>query len=58
MSKQDSVLDCDILTVKEAAQFLKIGRSKLYEAVSKQQVPFFRIGRSIRFSKNKLQEMF
>jgi excisionase family DNA binding protein len=44
------LFDNQVMTVKQAAQFLKISEKKLYQLVSKQEVPFKRVGRGIRFS--------
>ena len=47
-------LDADVLTVEEAAAFLKVGRNTLYEACARNEVPCRRIGRQIRFSRAAL----
>jgi excisionase family DNA binding protein len=44
----------DVLTVPEAAALLKIGRNALYEACGRNEVPYRRIGRQIRFSRAAL----
>jgi excisionase family DNA binding protein len=44
----------DVLDVREAAEFLKMGRNAVYEAVSRNEIPHRRIGRSIRFSRAAL----
>ena len=46
--------DDDVLTLVEAQAFLKIGRSALYRAVARNQVPHRRIGKQIRFSRGAL----
>lgn len=44
----------EVLTVDEAAKFLRIGRSQLYDAIGRKEIPHQRIGRSIRLSKTAL----
>lgn len=45
----------DVLTVDEAAAFLKVGPNVLYEAVTIGQVPHRRVGKKlIRFSRRAL----
>jgi len=44
----------DVLTVSEAAEFLKIGRTQLYDAIARGEIPHRRIGRSIRLSRMAL----
>jgi excisionase family DNA binding protein len=41
----------DVMTVDEAAHFLRIGRNQLYAAISRNEVPHQRLGRSIRLSR-------
>jgi excisionase family DNA binding protein len=43
--------DEDLLTLKQAATFMKIKPRTLYDWVSRRSVPFLRAGRSLRFSK-------
>ncbi len=38
----------DVMTVDEAARYLRIGRNQLYEAVGRGDLPHLRIGRTIR----------
>ncbi|MDC0708770.1 helix-turn-helix domain-containing protein [Stigmatella sp. ncwal1] len=45
----------DVLTVEEAAAFLRVNRKTLYEAVRLGSIPgVIRIGRSIRISRSTL----
>lgn len=44
----------DVLTVDEAAAFLRIGRNQLYDAIGRLEIPHRRIGRTIRLSRNAL----
>jgi len=49
-----SVNDDDVLTVAEAADFLRIGRNQLYDAIGRGEIPHVRIGRTIRLSRRVL----
>jgi len=40
-----------MMTLREAAAYLKISHRTLYEWVSKKKVPFERVGRGLRFRK-------
>lgn len=44
----------EVLTVEEAARFLKVGRNALYEAIGRGDVPHQRIGKAIRLSRTHL----
>jgi len=46
--------DDDVLTVEEARQLLKIGRTALYAAIARNQIPHRRVGKQIRFSRAAL----
>ncbi len=46
----------DVLTVVEAARFLRIGRSAAYEAVRTGEIPSQRIGKLIRIPRAALLE--
>jgi len=48
----------EILTVEQAAKFLQVGRTQLYEAIGRLEVPHRRIGRSIRLSRTALVRWF
>jgi len=48
----------EILTVEQAARFLQVGRTQLYEAIGRLEVPHRRIGRSIRLSRTALVRWF
>jgi excisionase family DNA binding protein len=43
-----------VLTAREAAGILRVGRNQLYQAVARGQVPAVRIGRTIRIPKHAL----
>lgn len=49
----DSVVpqDDDVLTVEQAAKFLRLGRNAVYDAIGRGEIPHRRIGRSIRLSR-------
>lgn len=42
------------LTAQEAAALLRVQRRSLYRLVQQQRIPYRRIGRAIRFERNKL----
>lgn len=44
----------EVMTVDEAAKFLGLGRSALYDAIGRGEVPHRRIGKAIRLSKTAL----
>lgn len=46
----------NLLTVKEAAAFLKLSPDTIYRATKAGTLPHVRIGRSIRLSKKALEE--
>jgi excisionase family DNA binding protein len=46
-----------VLTAREAAAILRIGRNQLYQAVARGQLDAVRIGRSIRIPKQALLDM-
>ena len=46
-----------VLTVREAAQLLKIGRSCAYEAVRNGQLPVIRMGRRILVPRAALERL-
>lgn len=46
-----------ILTVDEAAAFLRIGRSSAYSAIAAGQLPAIRIGRKLRVSRDALARL-
>lgn len=46
--------DHDVMTVDEGADFLRVGRDALYDAIGRGEVPHARIGRAIRLSRRVL----
>jgi len=47
----------DILTVDETAEFLRLGRSSVYDAIQARVIPALRIGRRILIPKSALLAM-
>lgn len=48
------VLQDDVLTVAQAAKFLRLGRNAVYDAIGRGEIPHRRIGRAIRLSRAAL----
>ena len=46
-----------LLTVREAAEFLSISRSKLYEMMDNGELPFVKLGRSRRVPRRAVVEL-
>jgi len=44
----------EILTLKEAADYLRFSPDTIREKIRLQQIPFYRVGGSIRFRRSKL----
>jgi excisionase family DNA binding protein len=47
----------EVLTVREAAAILRVGRNQLYQAVARGELGAVRIGRSIRIPKHALLDL-
>jgi excisionase family DNA binding protein len=47
----------EVLTAREAAAILRVGRDQLYQAVSRGELGSVRIGRSIRIPKQALLDL-
>jgi excisionase family DNA binding protein len=47
----------EVLTAREAAAILRVGRNQLYQAVARKEVGAIRIGRSIRIPKQALLDL-
>jgi excisionase family DNA binding protein len=45
----------DVLDVREASQLLRVSERKLYAMAARREVPFARVGRSLRFTKSSLE---
>jgi excisionase family DNA binding protein len=41
----------DILTVNEVSRYLKIPKSTIYMMTSRSLIPFFKVGKQLRFSR-------
>jgi excisionase family DNA binding protein len=48
-------VDDPILTIPEVARYLKVSKSKVYELVSKKEIPHLKIGRNVRIRQIDLQ---
>lgn len=48
----------EILTVKEAAQFLKVSVPTIYQLKARNQIPFKKVGGNLRFLKSDLIKIF
>jgi excisionase family DNA binding protein len=46
----------DVLTVREAARLLRVGRNSVYEAVRRNELPSVRIGRRLLIPKHALED--
>lgn len=46
----------DLMTVKETQNYLNLKESKLRSMIFKDEIPYLKIGRLIRFRKEKLDE--
>lgn len=44
-----------ILTIPEVARYLKMSKSKIYDLVSKKEIPHLKIGRNVRIRQMDLQ---
>jgi len=51
-----NVEDAPLLTVQEAAQLLRIGRSLAYHLVARGEIPAIRLGKAIRIPRDALNE--
>ncbi len=50
----DSNLTLQLLTLDELAGWLKISKPSVYRLVQKRQIPFYKVGGSLRFGKNDI----
>lgn len=44
----------EVLTIREASQFLRIGKTTLYKLARKEEIPARKVGREWRFVKSEL----
>jgi excisionase family DNA binding protein len=49
-------MDADLYRIEEAAQVLRIGRSKAYELIRSGELPVVRIGRAVRVPRAALEK--
>lgn len=45
----------DVLTVTEAAEFLRLGRNSVYQAIQRKELPSVRVGRRVLIPKESLE---
>lgn len=45
-----------VFTVKEAANFLRVSPWKIYDLAQSGNIPYIRVGRSLRFSRTQLED--
>lgn len=50
------VQSAQIFTVKEAANFLRVSPWKIYDLAQGGNIPYIRVGRSLRFSRTQLED--
>jgi excisionase family DNA binding protein len=55
LAAMQSVTAQRLLTVREAAEFLRIGRNNLYIAARDGRIPSYKIGASVRFDLDELK---
>ncbi len=55
MNQSFHQLEDPILTIPEVARYLKISKSKIYNLVSKKEIPHLKIGRNVRIRQTDLQ---
>ena len=56
MNQSFHQLEDPILTIPEVARYLKISKSKIYNLVSKKEIPHLKIGRNVRIRQTDLQK--
>jgi excisionase family DNA binding protein len=44
------------LTVDEVARYLGLAKGTIYNKVHRREIPFFKVGRAVRFRRSKLDE--
>jgi len=44
------------LTVDQLAEYLGIGKQRVYDAVSKNKIPYFKVGKLLRFRKSAIDK--
>jgi excisionase family DNA binding protein len=56
-SRKRTTVAPKVLTVCEVAKILRLGKMSVYEAVSRGEIPYIRIGRRILIPRNALERM-
>ncbi len=56
VKEQRNTQNEEILTVNEAAEYLKVAKPTLYRYIQNNQIPYFKIGTTFRFDKNYLRK--
>lgn len=46
----------EILTIPQVARYLKLSRSKVYGLVARRQIPYIRVGKSVRIRASDLAQ--
>lgn len=46
----------EILTIEQLSEYINIPKSCLYQKVMRRDIPFYRIGRLLRFKKSEIDE--
>ena len=46
----------EIMTVQEVAEFLRLHQNTIYHQIETGELPYFRIGKSIRFSREQVEK--
>ena len=44
-----------LLTIEEVAEFLRVSKTSVYRLVERRDIPFCRVGRSVRFDRRDLE---
>ena len=47
--------DIEVMTAQEVADLLRVSRWSVYEMVKRHDIPFFKVGRSVRFDRNSIE---
>jgi excisionase family DNA binding protein len=55
MNQSFHQLEEPILTIPEVARYLKMSKSKIYNLVSRKEIPHLKIGRNVRIRRTDLQ---
>jgi excisionase family DNA binding protein len=56
-SKSEASINADsILTLEEAAKYLQIPKGTIYQLTHRREIPYNKVGRSLRFAKKDLND--